>query len=361
MIHQSNLREVLKKFGIEKSPEELRALCSSVCTLTPAIVNVRQLLDEVQPLSHSVFSGTRSSHLPTLKIPESVVESLEKQKRGSVLSQDREIPSKEEPFKPYSSPLLLFQSYRLSPYFRTQAKLPLSSLTHSNKINPQKIMCKFELLGVCIDPKCPYQHFRDVNLSREELVQDIISYQPTLAGCTESELSVVDESLPALQDAISEKVSGYARSFMQSYGRKVTDEELYALATHEVNQERIKLNPKIARKSFVSVEERYWVQEGSRVSTSVQHRKARKAPLFVGIDKEREGEDVVPLGDRQQPRVRYALLCTCMSHFSVQYNCSCTLCTGFAAHKLLLCNMLLCIVLYISIHYTRVFCIYLTN
>ena len=181
-------------------------------------------------------------------------------------------------------------------------------------------MCKFELLGVCIDPKCPYQHFRDVNLSREELVQDIISYQPTLAGCTESELSVVDESLPALQDAISEKVSGYARSFMQSYGRKVTDEELYALATHEVNQERIKLNPKIARKSFVSVEERYWVQEGSRVSTSVQHQKAREAPLFVGIDKEREGEDVVPLGDRLQPRVRYALLCTCMSRFLVQYN-----------------------------------------
>ena len=168
-------------------------------------------------------------------------------------------------------------------------------------------MCKFELLGICIDPKCPYQHFRDVNLSREELVQDIIFYQPTLAGCTESELSVVDESLPALQGAISEKVSGYARSFMQSYGRKVTDEELYALATHEVNQERIKLNPKIARKSFVSVEERYWVQERNRISTSVQHRQAREAPLFVGIDKVGEGEEVMPLGERQQLRVRYVL------------------------------------------------------
>ena len=315
LVQQSSLREALKKFGIEKSPEQLKDLCSSICVVTPAVVNVYHLLDDIQPSSHSVLSGTLSSHLPTLTVPESIVENLERQRAVSTLSQDREVPSKEEPYKPYSSPLLMFQSYRLSPYFRTQAKLPLSSLTHSNKINPQKIMCKFELLGVCIDPKCPYQHFRDVNLSREELVQDIISYQPTLAGCTESELSVVDESLPELQDAISGKVSGYARSFMQSYGGKITDEELYALTTHKVNQERIKLNPKSARKSFVSVEERYWVQERSGASRSVQHRQAREGPLLVGMDKEVEGEDVVPLGEHQQPRVRYAL--PGVSHFPV--------------------------------------------
>ena len=315
LVQQSSLREALKKFGIEKSPEQLKDLCSSICAVTSAVVNVRHLLDDIQPSSHSVLSGTLSSPLPTLTVPESIVENLERQRAVSTLSQDREVPSKEEPYKPYSSPLLMFQSYRLSPYFRTQAKLPLSSLTHSNKINPQKIMCKFELLGMCIDPKCPYQHFRDVNLSREELVQDIISYQPTLAGCTESELSVVDESLPELQDAISGKVSGYARSFMQSYGGKITDEELYALTTHKVNQERIKLNPKSARKSFVSVEERYWVQERSGASRSVQHRQAREGPLLVGMDKEVEGEDVVPLGEHQQPRVRYAL--PGVSHFPV--------------------------------------------
>ena len=315
LVQQSSLREALKIFGIDKSPEQLKDLCRSICTLTPAVVNVRQLLDDIQPSSYSVLGGTLSSHLPTFTVPESTVESLERQRGVSTLSQDREIPSKEEPYKPYSSPLLMFQSYRLSPYFRTQAKLPLSSLTHSNKINPQKIMCKFELLGVCNDPKCPYQHFRDVNLSREELVQDIISYQPTLAGCTESELSVVDESLPELQDAISGKVSGYARSFMQSYGGKITDEELYALTTHKVNQERIKLNPKSARKNFVSVEERYWVQERSGTSRSVQHRQAREGPLLVGMDKEGEGEDVVPLGEHRQPRVRYAS--PGVSHFPV--------------------------------------------
>jgi len=37
----------------------------------------------------------------------------------------------------------------------------------------------------------------------EELVQDLISYQPTLAGCTATDLSVVDNCKPEDPEAIS--------------------------------------------------------------------------------------------------------------------------------------------------------------
>ena len=307
-IQESLLRAAMKVIGIEKSGEQLKLLRSSLHTQNPA-VNVDEILEKVLPsasLSPSV-SGVLNAPLPSLTIPESVVstvENMERQRGGTSNSQGEEPPSKES-YKPYSSPLLRLQSYRLSPFYRTQAKLPLSSLTYSNKINPQKIMCKFELLGVCNDPNCPYQHIRDVRLSGEELVRDLISYQPTLAGCAAVDLSVVDESQPELQEAISGKVSKYARKLVQTYSGKIKDEELYALTTHKVNQERERLNPKNTRKSFVSVEERYWIQGHGGTLKSVQQRRVGEDLSHVGAGKEGEGEDMVPLGGHHPPNMRY--------------------------------------------------------
>ncbi|CAK9296720.1 unnamed protein product [Gordionus sp. m RMFG-2023] len=58
----------------------------------------------------------------------------------------------------YHTPLIRFKSFKLSPYFRTKAKMSLSSIAHTTSIDPNKIVCPFELRGTCKDETCSYQH-----------------------------------------------------------------------------------------------------------------------------------------------------------------------------------------------------------
>ena len=131
-------------------------------------------------------------------------------------------------------------------------------------------MCKFELHGICNDPNCTAQHLRDIGLSKQELVQDLVAYAPTLAGCSGRDLEIVDGNMPDLQSKISEKVSRFSRNMIQSLGGKLTDEQLFTLATHDVNKERTKLHPRTVG-NFVRLEERYWLTNprGEREGRSV--------------------------------------------------------------------------------------------
>ena len=61
-----------------------------------------------------------------------------------------------------NSPLRCFRAYCLSPYY-TGPLLSLSTI--ATKIDPTKILCRFELHGVCNDEQCPWQHLRDCTLS----------------------------------------------------------------------------------------------------------------------------------------------------------------------------------------------------
>ncbi|XP_069384497.1 zinc finger C3H1 domain-containing protein-like [Paralichthys olivaceus] len=90
------------------------------------------------------------------------------------------------PFGPYHSPLLVFKSYRFSPYYRTKEKLSLSSVTYSNTIEPRKCFCRFDLTGTCNDDDCRWQHMRNCSLTANQLFQDILSYSLSLIGCSES-------------------------------------------------------------------------------------------------------------------------------------------------------------------------------
>ncbi|KAJ0069894.1 hypothetical protein NL108_016060, partial [Boleophthalmus pectinirostris] len=89
------------------------------------------------------------------------------------------------PYGPYHSPLLVFKSYRFSPYYRTKEKLSLSSVTYSNTIDPKKHFCRFDLTGTCNDDGCKWQHMRNVTLSGSQLFQDVLSYDLSLIGCSE--------------------------------------------------------------------------------------------------------------------------------------------------------------------------------
>ncbi|KAF5892701.1 zinc finger C3H1 domain-containing protein, partial [Clarias magur] len=89
------------------------------------------------------------------------------------------------PFGPYRSPLLVFRSYRFSPYFRTKEKLSLSSITYSHAIESRKCFCRFDLTGTCNDEDCQWQHMRNCTLNGNQLFQDVLSYSLPLIGCSD--------------------------------------------------------------------------------------------------------------------------------------------------------------------------------
>ena len=45
---------------------------------------------------------------------------------------------------------------RLHPYYRTRAKLAVSSSTYSNKISCNNVMCRFNMIGKCSDKNCKW-------------------------------------------------------------------------------------------------------------------------------------------------------------------------------------------------------------
>lgn len=122
-------------------------------------------------------------------------------------------------FSSYASPLLTFQSYRLKPYFRTQFNLSLSSSTYSHRINPDHVMCRFELLGRCFNSQCSAQHFSDIISSTDQIVADISSYQSTTS----------DNST---QDSSQNK--------LENFRGKVSDNELLQLAAHSTRERLLK-------------------------------------------------------------------------------------------------------------------------
>nr|XP_020471448.1 zinc finger C3H1 domain-containing protein [Monopterus albus] len=120
-------------------------------------------------------------------------------------SQSGSTELKPVPFGPYHSPLLVFKSYRFSPYYRTKEKLSLSSVTYSNTIEPKKCFCRFDLTGTCNDDDCRWQHMRNCTLSGNQLFQDILSYNLSLIGCSESSL---DEDIRVATEKYMKKLFG---------------------------------------------------------------------------------------------------------------------------------------------------------
>uniref|UniRef100_A0A0S7EI63 ZC3H1 n=1 Tax=Poeciliopsis prolifica TaxID=188132 RepID=A0A0S7EI63_9TELE len=108
-------------------------------------------------------------------------------------------------FEPYRSPLLVFRSYRFSPYYRTKEKFSLSSVTYSNTIEPNKCFCRFDLTGTCNDDGCRWQHMRNCTLSGNQLFQDILSYNLTLIGCSETSS---DEEVRTATESYMKKLFG---------------------------------------------------------------------------------------------------------------------------------------------------------
>ncbi|XP_033018945.1 zinc finger C3H1 domain-containing protein isoform X1 [Lacerta agilis] len=123
----------------------------------------------------------------------------------------KQTEGKPYPFGPYHSPLLVFKSYRFSPYFRTKEKLYLSSVSYSNMIEPKQCFCRFDLTGTCNDDDCRWQHMKDCTLSRRQLFEDVLSYNLALIGCSEKS---TDEEISTATEKYVEKLFGVNKDRM---------------------------------------------------------------------------------------------------------------------------------------------------
>ncbi|XP_061578269.1 zinc finger C3H1 domain-containing protein-like isoform X2 [Cololabis saira] len=115
------------------------------------------------------------------------------------------------PFEPYHSPLLVFKSYRFSPYYRTKEKLSLSSVTYSSAVEANRCFCRFDLTGTCNDDGCRWQHMRNCTLTGTQLYQDILSYNLSLIGCSETSS---DEDISAATENYVRKLLGQNKDRM---------------------------------------------------------------------------------------------------------------------------------------------------
>ncbi|KAL7982596.1 hypothetical protein Chor_010194 [Crotalus horridus] len=141
---------------------------------------------------------------------------------------NKQTEGKPYPFGPYRSPLLVFKSYRFSPYFRTKEKLYLSSVSYSNKIEPKQCFCRFDLTGTCNDDDCQWQHMKDCTLSRRQLFEDVISYNLGLIGCSNKS---TDEEISTATEKYIEKLFGVNKDRMAM-------DQIAVLLVSNVNESR---------------------------------------------------------------------------------------------------------------------------
>ncbi|XP_056243359.1 zinc finger C3H1 domain-containing protein-like isoform X2 [Seriola aureovittata] len=137
------------------------------------------------------------------------------------------------PFGAYHSPLLVFRSYRFSPYYRTKEKLSLSSVTYSNSLEPRKCFCRFDLTGTCNDDDCRWQHMRNCTLTGNQLFQDILSYNLSLIGCSDGSS---DDDISAATEKYMKKLFGTNK------GRMGVDQKAVLLVS-KVNESKRHVPP----------------------------------------------------------------------------------------------------------------------
>ncbi|KAM9229981.1 zinc finger C3H1 domain-containing protein [Dugong dugon] len=165
-----------------------------------------------------------------------------------VTAQSKTTEVKPCPFRPYHSPLLVFKSYRFSPYYRTKEKLPLSSVSYSNMIEPDQCFCRFDLTGTCNDDDCQWQHTKDYTLSRKQLFQDVLSYNLSLIGCSESS---TDEEIAAAAEKYVEKLFGVNKDRMSM-------DQMAVLLVSNVNESKGHTPPHTTYKDKRKWKPKFW-------------------------------------------------------------------------------------------------------
>ena len=242
-VHEAQMDYIVKELGFSVTWKELQSQlhplnnsvtvpsasdrCGTVSVGQPLLINT---VNQVPQTSSGVFVSETALELLNRQFVQTGSEEVTKM---STLKH----------YKPYSSPLLSLSSYRLNPNYRNNEKLTLTSLSYSNKIDPMKIMCKFDMFGKCGNPHCNGQHFRDIKMSTVELVDDIVAYSPSLStGGTAANSSNKPPEGSVMRGQrssapLSDRAS-YTETLLTAYSGKISDEQLLTLAAHQVSQTR---------------------------------------------------------------------------------------------------------------------------
>ena len=75
---------------------------------------------------------------------------------------DQPAPKSGSTLAPYESPLRYFHAYRFHPEYQNAVSGGLKSLTYSNRIDPEKELCPYELSGKQCPADCEFQHFGSI-------------------------------------------------------------------------------------------------------------------------------------------------------------------------------------------------------
>ncbi|XP_078335066.1 zinc finger C3H1 domain-containing protein-like isoform X2 [Crassostrea virginica] len=189
----------------------------------------------------------------------------------------------------YVSPLRSFKSYRFSPYFRTKNKLSLSSVTFSNKLNVNRVLCKYDLQGTCNDEECGGQHQKDYQLSEQEILQDIVAYNLSLCG-------VASNTSPSY---CSRLIDTYVKNLTKQHSGRLTSDQLRIFLVSQVLEKSKHKKP-----YSMFVESRKW-----RVQQTDKKKKSDKSIKELSNDRiewEEAGADLDNvIGDTD---VRYFML-----------------------------------------------------
>ncbi|XP_059178694.1 zinc finger C3H1 domain-containing protein-like [Physella acuta] len=185
---------------------------------------------------------------------------------------DKKVP-KQSAKLAYTSALLMFRSYRLSSFFRTKENLGFQSTTYSHKINPHCVFCPYDLQGTCHDDSCQQQHPKDYKLSDTELLEDIVSYCPKLAGAGDN----------ASSEDIKSCVCSYVENVMTKHKGKMTVDELCLWLSAETSSALGKRHP-----YMISLEPRKWKplsKEETGLSLYLDHKLNKKEIEGINTEK----------------------------------------------------------------------------
>lgn len=119
----------------------------------------------------------------------------------------------EHVFTPYKSPLTNFKSFRYHPNFLEFCPGGYKSLTFSNRIDPSKPLCRWELSGgICSDTSCIGQHQRQLEVPGASLPQIIQG----LVSNTRTDDEILVELASVVEGSNEEERNNYNRGLRQA-------------------------------------------------------------------------------------------------------------------------------------------------
>lgn len=146
----------------DPTPMELESSSSSPDNTTAMDDNLHHISPVEAPLPDQISSVVK---------PREQVQETESEIVREVI--DTAATMSKSTFKPYESPLRYFRAYRFHSGYKDSVAGGLKSLTYSNKIDPKKPFCPYELTSEPCPESCEFQHLNSVNAPDDQILLEL--------------------------------------------------------------------------------------------------------------------------------------------------------------------------------------------